>query len=145
MSGSDYTIGYGKGEIEPKIAPLVDAVRRAGFVTFSSCEGHIDAPAYTGGFCTFTSIAFYAHEDEAKHVHEAFLSYRDRLACSWVFRGGFVLPKGANEFILGWTLENCGIMESVERGGRLGLNSVSVPIDGFPTDPFHRLPLRGVA
>jgi integrase/recombinase XerD len=30
------------------------------------------------------------------------------------------------------------------RGGRLGLNSVSVPIDGFPTDPFHRLPLRGV-
>ena len=31
------------------------------------------------------------------------------------------------------------------RGGRLGLNSVSVPIDGFPTDPFHRLPLRGIA
>ena len=31
------------------------------------------------------------------------------------------------------------------RGGRLGLNSVSVPLDGFPTDPFHRLPLRGIA
>lgn len=31
------------------------------------------------------------------------------------------------------------------RGGRLGLNSVSVPIDGFPTGPFHRLPLRGIA
>ena len=34
---------------------------------------------------------------------------------------------------------------SDNRGGRLGLNSVSVPIDGLPTDPFHRLPLRGVA
>jgi hypothetical protein len=32
-----------------------------------------------------------------------------------------------------------------DRDGRLGLNSVSVPIDGFLTDPFHRLPLRGVA
>lgn len=111
MSGSGYIIGYGNGEIEPKIAPLVDAVRQAGFVTFSSCEGHVEAPADP---CAFTSVAFYAHEDEAKRVHEIFLRYRGRLACSWIFRGGFVLPKRANEFILGWTLENCGIMESVE-------------------------------
>src|SRR5271166_4283074 len=26
----------------------------------------------------------------------------------------------------------------IDRGGRLGLNSVSVPIDGFPADPFQR-------
>jgi hypothetical protein len=32
-----------------------------------------------------------------------------------------------------------------DRGGRLGLNSVSVPIDGFPSQSLHRLPLRGVA
>ena len=32
-----------------------------------------------------------------------------------------------------------------KRGGRLGLNSVSVPIDGLPTNPFHRLPLRDIA
>ncbi len=32
-----------------------------------------------------------------------------------------------------------------QRGGRLGLNSVSVPIDGFPSQSLHRLPLRGVA
>jgi hypothetical protein len=31
------------------------------------------------------------------------------------------------------------------RGGQLGLNSVSVPIDGFPSQSLHRLPLRGVA
>jgi hypothetical protein len=34
---------------------------------------------------------------------------------------------------------------SALRGGRIGLNSVSVPIDEVPTDPFHRLPLRAVA
>jgi hypothetical protein len=31
------------------------------------------------------------------------------------------------------------------RGGRLSLNSVSVPLDGFQTNPFHRLPVRGMA
>jgi hypothetical protein len=31
------------------------------------------------------------------------------------------------------------------RGGRVGLNSVSVPIDGFPANYLHRLPLWGVA
>ena len=35
--------------------------------------------------------------------------------------------------------------KSMQRGGRLSLNSVSVPIDGFPTDPFHRLLLPGIA
>jgi len=37
------------------------------------------------------------------------------------------------------------LMRRNHRGGRLGLNSVSVPIDGLPTVPFHRLPLWGVA
>jgi len=32
-----------------------------------------------------------------------------------------------------------------ERGGWVGLNSVSVPIDGFPANDLHRLPLWGVA
>ena len=32
-----------------------------------------------------------------------------------------------------------------ERGGRVCLNSVSVPIDGFPANDLHRLPLWGVA
>ena len=31
------------------------------------------------------------------------------------------------------------------RGGRVCLNSVSVPIDGFPANDLHRLPLWGVA
>jgi predicted outer membrane protein len=31
------------------------------------------------------------------------------------------------------------------RGGRVGLNSVSVPIDGFPANYLHRLPWCGVA
>ena len=31
------------------------------------------------------------------------------------------------------------------RGGRVALNSVSVPIDGFPANYLHRLPWWGVA
>jgi hypothetical protein len=31
------------------------------------------------------------------------------------------------------------------RDGRVGLNSVSVPIDGFPANYLHRLPWWGVA
>jgi hypothetical protein len=38
-----FAIGYGRGEIEPAIAPLVQAAQGSGFVTFSSCEGHADA------------------------------------------------------------------------------------------------------
>jgi hypothetical protein len=33
----------------------------------------------------------------------------------------------------------------IERGGRVGLNSVSVPIDGFPANYLHQLPWWGVA
>ena len=36
-------------------------------------------------------------------------------------------------------------LEVFARGGRVGLNSVSVPIDGFPANYLHRLPLWGVA
>ena len=36
-------------------------------------------------------------------------------------------------------------MKSTQRGGRVGLNSVSVPIDGFPANYLHRLPWCGVA
>jgi len=106
-----YTIGYGRGEIEPRIAPLVEAVQKAGFVTFSSCEGHeeIDDQA----FPRFTSVAFYAHEDEAKYVHGFFLRYRERLACSWCFRGSFVHHRETNQFLIGWTLENCGFIQQV--------------------------------
>lgn len=112
MSG--YSLGYGKGEIEPRIAPLVDAVQRAGFITFSSCEGHEEIG--DGRPSCFTSIAFYAHEDEAKLVHSFLLRYRERLVCSWCFQGGFVAHWETNEFVLGWTLENCGIMQPVEEG-----------------------------
>ena len=31
------------------------------------------------------------------------------------------------------------------RGGRVGLNSVSVPIDGFPANYLHQLPWWGIA
>jgi hypothetical protein len=106
---SSYIIGYGKGEIEPKIAPLVDAVRSADLVTFSSCEGHVEDQSNP----RFASIAFYAHEDEAKDVHSIFLNYRQRLKCSWIFHGSFVIRDGEG-FVLGWTLENCGIVEHVD-------------------------------
>lgn len=112
MSG--YTIGYGRGEIEPKIAPLVDAVQKAGFVTFSSCEGHEEREARQFG--VYTSVAFYAREDEAKLVHSFLLRYRERLLCSWCLRGSFVAHRETDEFVLGWTLENLGMMQEVEKG-----------------------------
>jgi hypothetical protein len=102
-----FTIGYGGGEIEPKIAPLVAGVQQAGFATFSSCEGHADDQPKL----SYTSIGFYAREDDARIVHDFFMRYRHRLACSWVLRGGFVLHQETNEFVLGWTLENWGIIE----------------------------------
>ena len=33
----------------------------------------------------------------------------------------------------------------LDRGGRVGLNSVSVPIDGFPANYLHQLPWWGIA
>jgi hypothetical protein len=105
---SDLTIGYGPGEIEPKIAPLVHAVQKAGFVTFSSCEGHV------GDDPKFASVAFYALEDAARRVHEVFMHHRRQLACSWVLRANFVLHRDSNEWVLGWTLENRGTIEAVD-------------------------------
>lgn len=111
MSG--YIIGYGRGEIEPGIAPLVDAVQKAGFVTFSSCEGHEETDDQK--FLRFTKIAFYAHEDEAKHVHDFLLRYRERLTCSWCLHASFVAHRQTNEFVLGWALENLGFKQQVDK------------------------------
>ncbi len=111
MTGCD--VGYGKGEIEPGIAPLVNAVQNVGFVTFSSCEGHEKTDDHE--FPRFTSVAFYAHEDKAKRVHDFLLRYRERLTCWWELRAGFVAHRKTNEFVLGWTLENCGFKQQVDK------------------------------
>jgi hypothetical protein len=108
---NDYIVGYEPGQIEPNIAPLVYAVQNAGFITFSSCEGHIDVPFDDNSDPRFTSISFYAHEDEAKCVHGVFLRWRDRLSCSWCLTASFVMHRSLHEFVLGWTMENCGIIE----------------------------------
>jgi len=105
--GQDLVIGYGKGEIEPQIVPLVRAIRAAGFNTFSSCEGHI---THDGESIRLPSVSFYAHEEEARRVHEAFLPLRPCLLCSWILRAGFKLHRETKEWMLGWTLENCGIV-----------------------------------
>jgi len=101
--------GYGRGEIEPRIAPLVEAIQRAGFVTFSSCEGHTgdeDAPTPRLG-----SVGFYASESKARLVHRHWLHYRGKLRCSWMLHAGFVARRGADDWALGWTLENGGLKE----------------------------------
>jgi len=103
---TNHSIGYAADEIEPKIAPHVKAGSDAGFVTFASCEGHIE-----GEDQRFASVAFYAHEAEARSVHECLLRYRERLACSWCLRGGFVIRRESSDLALGWTLESCGIIE----------------------------------
>lgn len=100
-------VGYGRQEVEPGIAPLVEAVRAAGFDTFSSCEGHLarespDDPYRLG------SVGFYADEQRAKKVHVGLIRLRPRLACSWILQAGFVHPRGATDWRLGWTLENWG-------------------------------------
>jgi len=110
MSGTAYPIGYGRGEIEPGIASLVDAVRQAGFDTFSSCEGHAEDADGSRSIPRFTSVAFYAREEKARSVHEFYMRYRDGLMCSWCFRGGFVLHRRTSVIVLGWTLENCGFI-----------------------------------
>lgn len=107
-------IGYGKGKIEPRIAPLVAAVRKAGFVTFSSCDGHPEDAQDSSRPARTTCVSFYAGEEAAKRVHDSLLRNRDRLACSWVFTACFVLQWATNVWVLGWTLENCGIIEPGE-------------------------------
>lgn len=122
-------IGYGKGEIEPRIAPLVEAVRGVGFVTFSSCEGHENIDDQ--GFSRFANVAFYAHEDEALHVHSFFLRYRPQLICSWCFRGSIVHHKESDRFRLGWTLENCGFIQQVSDEAEFVTRTVQA---GWDTD-----------
>jgi hypothetical protein len=105
-----FVIGYGRGEIEPAIVPLVQAAQDAGFMTFSSCEGHPEAE----GIPRYPCIAFYANEDEARAVHIALCDRRSGLVCSWVLRGAFVQDRAAREWRLGWTLECCGTTEQID-------------------------------
>lgn len=102
---TDPTVGYGKGEIEPGIAPLVGAMVAAGYTTFSSCEGH---PHQDESFHRFQNAAFYAGEAEAREVQIALVALRTTLKCSWMLRGGFVMPRETTVWTLGWTLENGG-------------------------------------
>jgi hypothetical protein len=99
--------GMNYGQIEPKIEPLVRAVRDAGFVTFSSCEGHKD---YEAAPLRFASVAFFASENEARKVHQSLVDLQPRLACFWSIRGCFVHDRVIiGEWALGWILENCGV------------------------------------
>jgi hypothetical protein len=115
-------IGYDRGEIEPAIAPLVQAAQDAGFATFSSCEGHADAE----GIHRYPCVGFYATEDEARAVHIALFDRRDRLACSWVLHGGFVHDRGAGEWRLGWTLECGGITEQIDDAAQFHTRTIEV-------------------
>ncbi len=69
----EFQVGYGKGLVEPGIAPLVRAVCDAGLRTFSSCEGHVDAQS---PIPRYPSVAFYAGPDAALPVHEALIALR---------------------------------------------------------------------
>jgi hypothetical protein len=115
-------IGYGPSEIEPEIAPLVRAAQAAGFVTFSSCEGHPEAEEIPRYPC----VGFYANEDEARAVHIALVDRRSDLACSWVLRGGFVHDKGIGEWRLGWTLECWGIIEEIDDAAQFRARTIEV-------------------
>lgn len=104
-----FPIGYGRGEIEPGIALLVEAVQGAGFVSFASCEGHLDDDG--SGIPRRSSVCFYAAELAAKGVHLAMLEYRSRFRCSWVLTATFVAHRMTNQWTLGWNLENWGTIE----------------------------------
>lgn len=105
------TIGYGKGKIEPGIAPLVEAATAAGYVTFSSCEGH---PNQDQDNPRFPSVSFYADEARARAVHAALRTIRDQLRCSWMLRASFVMHRVTNEWTLGWSLENAGLISGAD-------------------------------
>jgi len=109
MTMTGFTTGYGRNEIEPKIAPLVLAVQGAGFITFSSCEGHVEDEGHS--LPRLPSVGFYAHEDAARPVHERLVSNRPRLNCSWFLCAGFVHHRERGEWVLGWTLKNGGVIE----------------------------------
>jgi hypothetical protein len=102
-----FPVGYGNGEIEHAIAPLVQAANDAGYVTFSSCEGHLNQAA---DFPRFPLVSFYADEERARTVHLALRDTCDQLRCSWILRASFVLHRTTNQWALGWTLENAGII-----------------------------------
>jgi hypothetical protein len=106
-----FPVGYGKGEIEPGIAPLVQAANDAGYVTFSSCEGHHNQDP---DFPRFPLVSFYADEQRARTVHLALRDIRDQLRCSWILRASFVLHRTTNQWALGWTLENAGIIPGAD-------------------------------
>ena len=100
---------YDSGQIEPRIEPLVMAIRNCGFVTFSSCEGHKD---YAADPFRFASVVFFADEDHARKVHEAIVARAGRLRCYWKLRGGFVRHReNIAQWALGWILENCGAID----------------------------------
>ena len=115
-----FAIGYGRGEIEPAIAPLVQAAQDSGFATFSSCEGHADAE----GIPRYPCVSFFANEDKGRAVHIALSDRRDRLTCSWVLRGGFVHDRDAGEWRLGWTLECCGIIEQIDDAAQFNARTI---------------------
>lgn len=109
MTAASFAIGYGRGEIEPNIAPFVSAVQAAGYVTFSSCEGHLEGDG--SGIPRRPTVCFYADEAAAKGVHSAMQEYRSRFRCSWVLTANFVAHRHTNEWVLGWVIENWGIGE----------------------------------
>lgn len=119
---TNHIVGYGKGEIEPGIAPLVTAMIAAGFETFSSCEGHPDRDEE---FNRFPCASFYASEADALGVQVALIALRGRLKCSWMLRAGFVMHRKTDAWTLGWTLENGGIKECPS-GEDFGTQTVEV-------------------
>ena len=102
-------------------------------------------------------------EAHADHVR-ANLSSLDRWVVEAAERGAFVDPRGN---LLAIHLEGdeaipfqrkdgtdgialpfgrlMDLFRAAVRGGRVGLNSVSVPIDGFPANYLHQLPWWGIA
>jgi hypothetical protein len=109
MTAASFVVGYGKGEVEPNIAPLVSAVQAAGYVTFSSCEGHLEGDG--SGIPRRPTVCFYADEAAAKRVHLALHEYRSRFRCSWGLTANFVAHLQTDEWALGWAIENWGIIE----------------------------------
>ncbi len=83
-------------------------------------RGHADAE----GISRYPCVAFYANEHEARIVHIALLDRRDHLTCSWVLSGGFVHDRTAGEWRLGWTLECCGIIESVDEYSQFNARTI---------------------
>lgn len=94
---------------EARLSRTVAAVQAAGYVTFSSCEGHLDDNG--NGIPRRPTVCFYADEAAAKVVHMAMLERRSRFRCSWVLTANFVARRPTNEWTLGWAIENWGVGE----------------------------------